>query len=179
MSKVSPGKEVIFTGAVLFNVLLIYLLLIVTVHVYRFGIELPNPPTDQGSSTQPQDNDMPLSEGFHWESFSDRPSDPSPTLPPPPQDPTNFESHKETHSESQLQEPLEQPGTAKQGSNRRKVKAASVKVEPNLEVENEDSRDNSSASRRKHNIVTVSGLAKASRFLMKLLLLKCNYYVFF
>lgn len=177
MSKACPGKEVIFTGGVLLDLFLIYLLLIVTVHVYRFGIELPDP-TDRESSTQPQDNDLPLSEGFHWESFPDCPSDPCATLPPPPQDPENFESHKETHSESQLQEPLEQLGTAQQGGNRRKVTAALVKVEPNLEIENGGSRDSSSASKRKNNIVTVSGLPETSSFLIQPLLLKCNYNVF-
>lgn len=138
---------------------------------------MPNPRTTQESSTQPQDNDTSLSEGFHWESFSDSPLNPRPTLPPPPQDLANFQSHAETRSESQLQEPLRQPDTAQQDRNRHKVTAATVKVEPNLEFENGDSRDNSSASKRTRNMVTVSRLAEASSFLIKLNLLKFNNYV--
>uniref|UniRef100_A0A1A8R3X8 Zinc finger protein 106 homolog n=1 Tax=Nothobranchius rachovii TaxID=451742 RepID=A0A1A8R3X8_9TELE len=37
----------------------------------RFGTRLVNPPTDNGSA---QDADLPLSQGFHWETLSDNPS---------------------------------------------------------------------------------------------------------
>ncbi|XP_031178318.1 zinc finger protein 106 isoform X2 [Sander lucioperca] len=118
----------------------------------RFGIKLANPLSDQESSTQAKDNDISLSEGFHWESFPNSPSGAHWTkLPPPPQDTTNNDSRPETQSDSQLQEPSEQPAAAFQCCSSQTVEALSVKVEPNLEDENGDLRANSSASKRKHN----------------------------
>ncbi|XP_034756446.1 zinc finger protein 106-like isoform X2 [Etheostoma cragini] len=119
----------------------------------RFGIQFVNPLSDQESSTQARDNDISLSEGFHWESFPNSPSGAHWTnLPPLPQHTTNNDSHPETQSASQLQEPLEQPGAALEGCSSKTVKALSVKVELNLKDENGDLRANSSASKRKHNM---------------------------
>uniref|UniRef100_A0A8C9X285 Zinc finger protein 106-like n=1 Tax=Sander lucioperca TaxID=283035 RepID=A0A8C9X285_SANLU len=117
--------------------------------------KLANPLSDQESSTQAKDNDISLSEGFHWESFPNSPSGAHWTkLPPPPQDTTNNDSRPETQSDSQLQEPSEQPAAAFQCCSSQTVEALSVKVEPNLEDENGDLRANSSASKRKHNRVS-------------------------
>ncbi|XP_018550495.1 LOW QUALITY PROTEIN: uncharacterized protein znf106b [Lates calcarifer] len=123
----------------------------------RFGITLTNPQTDQESSSQLQDNEWPLSEGFHWESIPDSPSGPHMTVPPPPQDTTDTDSHRETQSDPQVQE----PDTAQQvgGSSSSTVTATSVKTEPNLEDENGGLRDNSSAKKRKHNPVTDDGIS--------------------
>lgn len=97
---------------------------------------------------------MPLSEGFHWESVPDSPSGAHWTgLPPPTQDTTDNDSHTETQSDPQMQGPLEQPGAAQEGQ---KVEVVSVKVESNFEDEN--LRDNSSAKKRKHKVVTVSSI---------------------
>ncbi|XP_044025924.1 zinc finger protein 106 [Siniperca chuatsi] len=126
----------------------------------RFGIELANPLSDQESSTRAEDNDLPLSEGFHWESLPDSPSGAHWTgLHPPPQDAADNDSHAETQLDSQMQEPLEQPGAAQEGCSRQTVEAVSVKVEPNPEVENGDARDNSGASKRKHKAVTCDGIS--------------------
>ncbi|XP_026196776.1 zinc finger protein 106 isoform X2 [Anabas testudineus] len=124
----------------------------------RFGIELSNPLTDREISTQPQprDSDLPLSEGFHWESFPDAPSGQCPTPPFPPQHPANPGPHTETHLGSQQQEPLEQPGTAQMDRNFVKVTAASVKLEPNLEIDN---GGNSGTNKRKHNTLTDAGIS--------------------
>lgn len=119
----------------------------------RFGIEFANP--DQGTSTQAED--LPLSEGFHWESLPHSTSGEHWTgLPPQPQETTRNESHTETRSDSQMQEPSEKPGAAQEACSRQTVRAVSVKVEANLEDENGDLRDHSSARKRKHNVVTVS-----------------------
>ncbi|XP_054474916.1 zinc finger protein 106 [Anoplopoma fimbria] len=118
----------------------------------RFGIVLANPLSDKDSSTQAKDNDASLSEGFHWESFTDSPSGAHGTLlPPPPQNTTSNDSHTETQSESQMQEPLEQPGAAQEGYSNQTAEAVSVKQEWNLEDENGDVRANSIVSKRKRN----------------------------
>ncbi|KAF3702960.1 Zinc finger protein 106 [Channa argus] len=114
----------------------------------RFGIELPSPSTVRESSAQPQENDVPLSEGFHWESVPDTPKGPHLTLPPPPQDPTHLDTRTETQSEC-LQEPLQQSGAAQQEGSSCTVTAASVKVEPNLKIESWGLREKSSTRKRK------------------------------
>ncbi|XP_071323660.1 zinc finger protein 106 [Trachinotus anak] len=114
----------------------------------RFGIELSNHPTDRESSTQPQDADLPLSEGFHWESIPDSPSVPHLSSPPPPQNTTDpADCHRDLRSDSQLQG----PGTAQQGGSCHTVTLAPVKAEPNLQDENGGLRDNSNGNKRKHN----------------------------
>ncbi|XP_039981078.1 zinc finger protein 106 isoform X2 [Xiphias gladius] len=113
----------------------------------RFGIELAKPPTNQDSSTQPQDGDLPLSEGFHWESIPDSPSGPHSTLPPPPQDTTDIDPNREVQSDDQLQE----PGRAQLGGSSHTAPATSVKAEPNLGGESGGLRESSSADKRRHN----------------------------
>eukprot|EP00064_Thunnus_orientalis_P017359 superscaffoldBa00003663_g17440 len=121
----------------------------------RFGIELVNPFSDQEGSAQAEDNDMLLSEGFHWESFPDGP--PSPHL-PPPQNTTDNDSHTETQSSSRMQVAAGQPAQTQDCSSQT-VAAAPVKVEPNLEDENRDLRNNSSANKRKHKSVRNDGIS--------------------
>ncbi|XP_070705518.1 zinc finger protein 106-like [Pempheris klunzingeri] len=114
----------------------------------RFGIELSNPLSDQESSTQAKDLDLPLSEGFHWESFPDSPSGAHwAELPPPPQDTIDTDSPTETQSASQMPEPPEQLGAAQEDCRRQAVD--SVKTEPNMEDKDVDLRDDSSANKRK------------------------------
>ncbi|XP_032398117.1 zinc finger protein 106 isoform X2 [Etheostoma spectabile] len=117
----------------------------------RFGIQFVNRLSDQESSTQAKDNDISLSEGFHWETFPNSPSGAHWTN-LPPQHTTNNDSHPETQSDSQLQEPLEQPGAALEGCSSKTVEALSVKVELNWKDDNGDLRANSNASKRKHNM---------------------------
>ncbi|XP_029318843.1 uncharacterized protein znf106b [Cottoperca gobio] len=110
----------------------------------RFGIELANP-------LSTQDNDMTLSEGFHWESLQDSLSGAHWTgLPLPPQDTTYYDSYTETLSDSLMQEPLEEPGAAEEGCSSLMVEAGSMKMKPNSEYG--DLRADSNASKRKHNV---------------------------
>ncbi|XP_067339108.1 zinc finger protein 106 isoform X2 [Channa argus] len=124
----------------------------------RFGIELPSPSTVRESSAQPQENDVPLSEGFHWESVPDTPKGPHLTLPPPPQDPTHLDTRTETQSEC-LQEPLQQSAAAQQEGSSCTVTAASVKVEPNLKIESWGLREKSSTRKRKCSTGTDEGVS--------------------
>ncbi|KAF0023660.1 hypothetical protein F2P81_024290 [Scophthalmus maximus] len=102
----------------------------------RFANKLSNPRTVQGSSTQPPDKDLPLSEGFHWESIPESPSGSHSTLPPAACD---------AQSCSRTQE----PGPAPQGGSSPTVTPVPVKAET-MEPENGRSRDDSSANKRKH-----------------------------
>ncbi len=109
----------------------------------------------QESSTQAQD--LPLSEGFHWESLPHIPSGAYCTEPPPPSPVTaDHDSHTETQSNSRAQQLPEPRGAAQEAYSSRTVKASSVKVEPNSEEENEDLSDHSGAKKRKHEEVMVS-----------------------
>ena len=116
--------------------------------VNRFGIELANSPTNR--STQPRDSDLPLSQGFHWESIPDSPSGPHSTSSPPPWDTMDTDSHREVQADSKMQE----PSTAWQGGRGHSPTPASMRAELNFEDENGGLRDNSSASKRKHNTVS-------------------------
>nr|XP_019953106.1 PREDICTED: zinc finger protein 106-like isoform X3 [Paralichthys olivaceus] len=107
----------------------------------RLRIELSNPPPENKSSTQPPDTDLPLSEGFHWESIPDSPSVTPLTVPPPPQDTTGSDSHRDVQSVSLKQG----PGTARQGGS--SPTAAPVKAKPSVE-----NGGLSSANKRKHNM---------------------------
>uniref|UniRef100_A0A7N8WSN4 Zinc finger protein 106b n=1 Tax=Mastacembelus armatus TaxID=205130 RepID=A0A7N8WSN4_9TELE len=98
--------------------------------------------TEQESTTQPQDQDLSLSEGFHWESFPESPSAPNLNVPPPPQHTADFDTCTEREPDYRMQEPLEQPGTAHQSGSSHSVKAACVKVESNLEGVKGGLRDN-------------------------------------
>ncbi|XP_026173862.1 zinc finger protein 106 isoform X2 [Mastacembelus armatus] len=110
--------------------------------------------TEQESTTQPQDQDLSLSEGFHWESFPESPSAPNLNVPPPPQHTADFDTCTEREPDYRMQEPLEQPGTAHQSGSSHSVKAACVKVESNLEGVKGGLRDSSSVNKRNHNTVT-------------------------
>uniref|UniRef100_A0A3Q3N199 Zinc finger protein 106-like n=1 Tax=Labrus bergylta TaxID=56723 RepID=A0A3Q3N199_9LABR len=122
----------------------------------RFGIEVVNQ-TDRERKTQAEDNDLPLSEGFHWESFPDSPSAAHWTgLPtPPPQDNVANNCHIETQSNLQMQEPLEQPAAGQDGN--QTAETVHVKEEPNLEREDVEKRSNSVSNKRKPNVVVHDG----------------------
>lgn len=90
------------------------------------------------------DDDPPLSEGFHWESFPGSASGLNLTLPPPSDD-----SHLETQSVSQTQDSSEEPEVAQTS---RAVTQVSVKVEPNRKDEREDLRDKISAGKKGYNV---------------------------
>lgn len=115
---------------------------------------MPYTLSEQESSTQAKDSDIPLSEGFHWESLPDSPSGTDWTGPPlPPQHATHDHSRMGTRSDSQMREPPERPGPAREGRSRQPVETVPMKVESNPEDEN---GDNSSANKRKHTAVVVS-----------------------
>ncbi|XP_068432614.1 zinc finger protein 106 isoform X2 [Clinocottus analis] len=129
----------------------------------RFGIQLPNPRSAPKSSTQAKDHDTTLSEGFHWESFTDVPSGAHWTLlPPPHQNTACNDFHTETQSDSAIQEPPEPPVTALEGVS---VKEEPIfKVEPISEDENGDLRAKNSASKRKHNTYDgISGMQPSGK----------------
>ncbi|XP_058470171.1 zinc finger protein 106 isoform X3 [Solea solea] len=114
----------------------------------RFGIKLAKRSNDQAGTSQPQDTDLPLSEGFHWDSIPYTPSDIQLNSAPPAQDTTNTSSHRETQSDPQMQEPC----TAQQGGGSSPtVTAVSIKVEPQWEHENQVLGDNGGAKKRQHN----------------------------
>uniref|UniRef100_A0A3Q1F9L2 Zinc finger protein 106-like n=1 Tax=Acanthochromis polyacanthus TaxID=80966 RepID=A0A3Q1F9L2_9TELE len=126
----------------------------------RFGIELVDRPTIGESSTQPKDIDLPLSEGFHWESIPGSPSLLHKTLPPPPPQQTtaaNFRS--ETLSDTRTQELLEQPDAAQTSCSSQTAAGFSVKVALNLKNENGDPTDNSVTSKRKDKMLTGDGIS--------------------
>ncbi|XP_042358981.1 zinc finger protein 106 isoform X2 [Plectropomus leopardus] len=118
----------------------------------RFGIEMANPLSDQESSRKAE-YDITLSEGFHWESFPDTTSGAQWIgLPPLPQDTIHNDSHTEMQSNSQMQEPVEQPGAAQEGCSSQTTEAVSVKLEQYLENDDGDLRASGGASKRKHNV---------------------------
>uniref|UniRef100_UPI0037E8FD25 zinc finger protein 106 isoform X2 n=1 Tax=Semicossyphus pulcher TaxID=241346 RepID=UPI0037E8FD25 len=118
----------------------------------RFGIHLTNR-AEKEQSTRAEEKDMPLSEGFHWESFPDSPSAAHwAGLPAPLRDTTVNDSHTETQSDSQVQEPSKQPGAAQESCSDQTVEAAPVKVEPDLEDDSRDLGSTSSANKRKPNM---------------------------
>lgn len=123
----------------------------------RFGIELAGPQPDQESSTHAED--LPLSEGFHWESVPVSPPQRA-GHPPPNQGTAHNPSHTETQSGPQLQDPPEQPAAAREGCTGHVAEAVSLKVEPDFE----DFRDNSSAKKRKQEMETeLSGKKKKTK----------------
>ncbi|CAB1445148.1 unnamed protein product [Pleuronectes platessa] len=93
----------------------------------RLRIESSNPPPEHRT-----DSDLPLSEGFQWESIPVSPSETHSTLPPPAQDTTEMDSHRDEQSGSLMQE----PGTSGQGGSSPTVSAAPVQAEPSVEPEN-------------------------------------------
>ncbi|XP_003446417.1 zinc finger protein 106 isoform X1 [Oreochromis niloticus] len=120
----------------------------------RFGIELSNRPTHQ-DSVHPQD--LPLSEGFHWESFPNSVSMPHSTAPPPFRDTADTERARETQSDSQVQEASGQPAAAQDPGSSQTAARIQMKVEPNFEDFN--AALTGSTSKRKHTMVTVDGLS--------------------
>lgn len=111
------------------------------------------------SSVQTEDKDMPLSEGFHWESLP-LPDVPASTQHIPPQNTTDNGSHIETQSRSRLQEAVGLASLTLESSSQTEAAPVSVKVEveANLEDENRDLRNDSSANKRKHKTVRVSSI---------------------
>ncbi|KAM4712526.1 uncharacterized protein znf106b isoform 1-T2 [Anableps anableps] len=97
----------------------------------RFGIELGIQPTD--TERPLQEEDLPLSEGFHWESFPDSPLVPPPALPSPHSDRLS-----EAQSDSQTRDSPKQLNVPQASCSSKTAEKVSVKLEPNLEDENED-----------------------------------------
>ncbi|KAK5852821.1 hypothetical protein PBY51_006660 [Eleginops maclovinus] len=117
----------------------------------RFGIELSKRRSEQESSTRAEGNDMTLSEGFHWEAFSDTSSGAHWTeLPPPPQITTDDNSCTEIQSDPQKLEPLEQSDATQEGCSTHTVEAVSVNVDTSVEYI--DLRADSDTSMRKHKM---------------------------
>ncbi|KAF3850014.1 hypothetical protein F7725_019733 [Dissostichus mawsoni] len=117
----------------------------------RFGIELTKRHSEKESSTRAEGIDMILSEGFHWEAFSDTLSGAHwDELPPPPQNATYYESYTESQSDPQRQEPSEQPDAAQEGCSTHTVQAVRVKVESDVEFV--DLSAHSDTSKRKHKM---------------------------
>lgn len=99
-----------------------------------------------------QDGDLPLSEGFHWESVPDSPSVPPPALPPP-----HADRLSETPSDSQARDSPVQADVA-QASISKTAGKVSIKVEPNLEDDDEDLR----SKKRNFSMVEVSRALNSS-----------------
>lgn len=97
--------------------------------------------------------DLPLSEGFHWESLPD-----SPSLAPPPPVQNTRPSESPTEPQSSLPRPDASEELPEEEENRRLTVA--VKVEPNPAVENGAAADQSTAQTRKATAVTVSQCAR-------------------
>ncbi|XP_029352375.1 uncharacterized protein znf106b isoform X2 [Echeneis naucrates] len=111
----------------------------------RFGIKFGRPPTHQENSTRLQDMDLPLSEGFHWESILNSPSVPQLSLSPQPQDTTDTtDSHRDTRSDSQLQEPVAAQGD----QNNHTATLVSVKQDPKQKDDTGGLRDNGANKRK-------------------------------
>lgn len=125
---------------------------------------MSNRPTHQDSSVRPQDFDLPLSEGFHWESFPDSVSVPHSTAPPPFRDTADTERDTGTQSDSQVQEASGQPAAAQDPGSSQTAAQIQMKVEPNFEDFNSDLRGITSASKRKHTTVTVISTACCDAF---------------
>lgn len=104
-----------------------------------------------------QMEDLPLSEGFHWESLPDSPSLAPLTGSPPPVQNTR-PSESPTEPQSSLPRPDASEELPEEEENRRGTVA--VKVEPNPAVENGAAADPSTAQTRKTTAVTVSPCAR-------------------
>ncbi|MED6267508.1 hypothetical protein CHARACLAT_012986 [Characodon lateralis] len=119
----------------------------------RFGIELGKQPTDNESPLQGAD--LPLSEGFHWESFPDSPSVPPPASP-------HASRLSETWSDSQTWDSSDQPDVAQASGSSKTAEKVSVKMAPNLEDETEDVSNRSNAKKRVLSTVEEDGLSDGS-----------------
>lgn len=117
----------------------------------RFGTETPNP--DQGISTQV--DDLPLSQGFHWEAVPGSPLgknlDSSIRLSSQPPDFTQTQPEAGTKRASQAQGFPELPNDSKQDG-----KGVPVKEEHIQDFKKEDFAEPSSARTMKRKATTVS-----------------------
>ncbi|XP_029984028.1 uncharacterized protein znf106b isoform X2 [Sphaeramia orbicularis] len=114
----------------------------------RFGAELSSSSSNSETFLQSEDNALPLSQGFHWESIPD--CHPVPHLSPPPQESVNNDSHTETEQSSRMQEPLEESALAQEGRRSHSGPTVPVKVEQNME--HRENGETSSARRRSCNV---------------------------
>uniref|UniRef100_A0A8C7Z4K6 C2H2-type domain-containing protein n=1 Tax=Oryzias sinensis TaxID=183150 RepID=A0A8C7Z4K6_9TELE len=114
----------------------------------RFGIKLSNHQTELQSSVN--DNDLPLSEGFHWETIPDCSTEPHLTPPPPP----HFSSAGGV-SDAQVESLQEREAAQSSCKGQTTVK---VKEELNLE----DYEMSTNANKRKLNALTDNTLADSS-----------------
>lgn len=113
---------------------------------------------NQDTSTV-QVEDVPLSEGFHWESVPNSPSDTHCTkLPPQPPGTTWTQLQPDTQTDSQTQGLPEQSGAVHDTGNKQVSKGVSVKVEVIQDDETEDVAEHIRVGKRKHKAVTVSKL---------------------
>ncbi|XP_029902441.1 zinc finger protein 106 [Myripristis murdjan] len=118
----------------------------------RFGIELVNPLSDQESLTRAEDEDVPLSEGFHWElAFPDDPPPAHWPLAPLSHSATENDSLQDGQADSRTQEPPEPPGTALGAdSSIPPTAAGSVKVESNSEKGSNGQLAGNVSAKKKH-----------------------------
>ncbi|XP_017267438.1 zinc finger protein 106 [Kryptolebias marmoratus] len=122
----------------------------------RFRTELVNQLTDNESAAQ--DGDLSLSEGFQWESLSDRPLVPPVSLPPPP--PPSSDADTETPTAPRPQDPTETPpGAAQAACSSQPVLKVSVKAEPNEENETGELRGENNADKRKRSKMAGDGVS--------------------
>ncbi|XP_015243464.1 PREDICTED: uncharacterized protein LOC107093134 [Cyprinodon variegatus] len=122
----------------------------------RFGIQLGVQPTDTGGPAQ--DSDLPLSEGFHWESIPGSPSVMPPVLPS-----SHADHLSEAQTDSQTQNSRGQPDVAQPGCSSKTAMQISMKVEPNLEGENEDLSSNSNANKRPRSMLEEDDISPKQR----------------
>lgn len=132
--------------------------------LYRFGIQLGVQPTDTGGPAQ--DSDLPLSEGFHWESIPGSPSVMPPVLPS-----SHADHLSEAQTDSHTQNSSGQPDVAQPGCSSKTAMQISMKVEPNLEGENEDLSSNSNANKRPRSMLEVSWTLRCSIHFLDLFVL--------
>lgn len=102
--------------------------------------------------TSVQVEDVPLSEGFHWESVPHSPSDTHCTKLPWTQ------LQPDTQTDSQTQGLPKQSGATHDTGNKQVSKGVSVKVEVIQDDENEDVAEHNRVRKRKQKVVTVSKL---------------------
>lgn len=108
----------------------------------RFGIKLSKSTPEQQNSAPAQDTDLPLSEGFHWESVPD--VFPTPHIPPP--------ALNQPDTVSTTEEPPEPPrpaGAENHTGTARTEAAVFVKVE---QVEEGNVEQNGNTRKRSHMV---------------------------
>lgn len=123
-----------------------------------------NPLPDQEAPTQLVSEDLPMSEGFPWQSQLDSTCSAPPPhcpLPAPPKDSAGNDAVIDTPSHSRPREPSEQPSAAVEDCSSfptaAAAAAASVEVEPNLEEdENGHLGSSNTGKKRRHKRVMES-----------------------